>query len=861
MLSTPRGEKRSSSYPYVVPTGLAPAPIISPANSSHSSIYHASPQFLYEELEPGLKHDFSRAMEDLVSRHNDQATTGHAQDYDLTDPFIVHKDEFHSGTPLRKRYPSPQPLKHHQHCSTHSRTSPLGRGPLEDSIARLVMSPSEFSEAHVSPVKVEVDNDVNRVPPRSLIIDKATPRTPGSPRTPPRAGSTSCTPALEDSASRTPSPAFGGEIDRIRQRRTALQETRTAESEKHRPEYLTRIKRARDNADHEGARREREDAIPGLGVTISPSRGRRLKLYQPVAVPHDAVLNASVEMGETEEPQTPPPLDSVAAGLAPSWQPLVPAMSLRAIDWRTPGRGRSPLLIWTKQDQLKKQRRLEAFAAREASGKGKHLKPAEVVGQGRVVIDVTSRESRELAEAGVLQFPSVSDMDTVESKELPMQNGHGAEWPDKEYPWSVKEQERDDLEEAERRQRLVWIERFLDRESESEDEDSECVAGPSNWNLLPDAASPTRPQRSHTKSVSLISDAKRAGNGRHMSFGAVTADAREVLLSKKYVRAVAERALKRKAAEEEEGVVMCICQGADDGRPMVRCDECRTWYHLVCMDIHDESELGDEWYCWKCLPSGEDPPLPPSSEPTFAPAMPESPPRAGVGDQPFYLSALQPSPMPASPVANRKRDRSPRRSRLPHTLGDPGDPVRGGPSTPYQPQSTESRLYSTPKFYDEYAMDDHAPFDPTSTPSRGLKFPNPVPITPRRSHAWASVQPLLWTTPSGPSRTPVQGPSSSHSLAYSLSTLEDSVGPLTSSPWHTDESPTRRPHKRGDSSWPYPTSRRLFDSPLGVRSGVSRSYLKGVEESPTTQQFRGRDGDLGELSSRSDRGKSPPHHD
>lgn len=71
---------------------------------------------------------------------------------------------------------------------------------------------------------------------------------------------------------------------------------------------------------------------------------------------------------------------------------------MHAIDWRSPRRGGSSPVAWTEDDERKKQKRLQAFAALEPSSKGRRLKPAEVVGQGRVIIDVTSEETRKLAE-------------------------------------------------------------------------------------------------------------------------------------------------------------------------------------------------------------------------------------------------------------------------------------------------------------------------------------------------------------------------------------------------------------------------------------------------------------------------------
>ncbi|KAF8472417.1 hypothetical protein JB92DRAFT_3053874 [Gautieria morchelliformis] len=854
ILATPKFRRRSSSQTHSVPTSLAPAPIISPANSSHSTKYHASPVFEKDESQSSRTYHFPRGMAALAPEHDVQVGVRDHGHYDLDDPFIVRAGEGRGEALSRQQYPSPPPKKPLQHFAAHASafqnaTEQKHKGSSENSIAKHITFPSESSDSPSfgSPVKIEVDDRAFDIPIEPSVTHTVYGGTLS--RTPPRVASGGAsvlkahTPTLENTVLRTPQHLSRGEIGRIRQGQAALEEICLSESEKRRPDYLMRIKRAREAGDEEAAETERENALPGLGVTISPFRGRRLKLYQPVAIPGKVI---SEEPGagtdEAAEPKTPPPISTVPKGSVPSWQSTVPAMSLRAIDWHTP-RGPSSPVARTEENEHKKQKRLLAFAAPAPSGKGHRLKPAEIAGQGRVIIDVTSEESRKLAEAGVLRLFETPGTDSVEEAELSLSTGHGAEWPDKEYPWSVQERQRDEYETARRRQRLTWIERFFDRESESEDEEKQCVAGPSTWNQPIDQGSFTRAQRGYGQSISVNAapNSKRSRGARQISFNAANTDAREVLMSKKHVRTVLERLRKRKMAEEEDGVVMCICQGADDGRPMVRCDECRTWYHLICMDIHDESELGDEWYCWKCLPSAGDPSPAPPIEPTFAPVRPDSPPRAGVGDQPLYQSALQPSPMPASPIAQR-RDLSPtRRSRLPHALGD-SDPVRGGPSTPYLGRTADSRLYSPPKLYDEYRTDDHVPFDPTSTPSRGLKFPNPVPVTPRRQqHPWTPAPSLSWTT-HGPPRTPQfvsqSGSSSARSLAHSLSTSEDSVGPLTS-PWPADDSPTRKPARGTDPIWPYTTSRRVLDSPLAVQSADRRPFPLGADESPTPRHFYG----------------------
>ena len=86
----------------------------------------------------------------------------------------------------------------------------------------------------------------------------------------------------------------------------------------------------------------------------------------------------------------------------------------------------------------------------------------------------------------------------------------------------------------------------------------------------------------------------------------VPADARAALLSKRSVRAVAaRRRLHVKPFADSDGEeILCICRGKDDGRELVQCDDCRTWYHLECLGIKDIADLGreeDPWYCHNCI--------------------------------------------------------------------------------------------------------------------------------------------------------------------------------------------------------------------------------------------------------------------
>jgi len=53
-------------------------------------------------------------------------------------------------------------------------------------------------------------------------------------------------------------------------------------------------------------------------------------------------------------------------------------------------------------------------------------------------------------------------------------------------------------------------------------------------------------------------------------------------------------------AEDEEGVIMCVCGTKDDEGAMVQCDKCEVWLHLECLDL-TEDEVPEEYFCPSCL--------------------------------------------------------------------------------------------------------------------------------------------------------------------------------------------------------------------------------------------------------------------
>jgi hypothetical protein len=81
-----------------------------------------------------------------------------------------------------------------------------------------------------------------------------------------------------------PNASSGGEIGRIRLQMLEDGMAHFQETESRRPEYLKRTKRSLLDSDPTVDPvldlEERESVLPGVGITVSPMKGRRLKLFQ-----------------------------------------------------------------------------------------------------------------------------------------------------------------------------------------------------------------------------------------------------------------------------------------------------------------------------------------------------------------------------------------------------------------------------------------------------------------------------------------------------------------------------------------------------------------------------------------------------
>lgn len=480
--------------------------------------------------------------------------------------------------------------------------------------------------------------------------------------------------------------------------------------------------------------------------------------------------------------------------------------------------------------ELRKRKRLAAFKECAEVGSTR-LYAVEVEGKGRVLLDVPAEP---LTTLEPLPPPNKKKGNRKKKKEMAESSGsglggvsvrnievEGPNWPDAEFPWRLRTEERVMKAKEEEKERLKWIERFLDRDTDDEDEGDQAEALPGIVLGQTYEDPPTPNRRGRGKMVPLKANPHATTRRRRAFFPSDPADAKAALLSKKSVRALSYRNQRRRAREgwdddsDEEGI--CFCDRQDDDSDLVQCDACQRWYHLRCIGIRNIADLGNEedpWYCDRCESWTPTPEPVLLSEPTFVPTDEETKPTR-IHEGPFFHSSLPDSPM--TPWAASRPPRTPTRG---GGLGPGPSPStswtdlnRTGPSTPHFP-SRDVRVNTTPGLMDSMNGVEESPFDPTSTPSRGIKFSGPF-ATPKHN-MWSSRVPGLFQTPSRPSARSVNKLLVGSS---SLSALDESGG-VSFSPQRTaysyDDTPIRRTMSSDAPTIVLPV-RRLLDSPLASR--------------------------------------------
>ncbi|KAF5361693.1 hypothetical protein D9758_007324 [Tetrapyrgos nigripes] len=646
--------------------------------------------------------------------------------------------------------------------------------------------------------------------------------------------------------------AAGGEIERIRQ---AIQAEQDA-LENRRPDYLRRTKRTLSEADPtafvEDDRARDAHRFGTVGIADSPAKGRRITLFQETSEEsfEESLMAGGYGLYRTAEwVRQPQPIAIHAPG-------ATGASNVTArLEEAQPEEAPPP----PTEKELRKQKRLAAFRSDSAASLSK-LYPVELEGKGRVLLDVPNDQAAEefYVVGGKRRLPGSkrkkkSELTAKEKRALAA--AAAAEdslmkpnWPDTEFPWRLRTEERAEQAKAEEEERLKWIERFLDRDTDEDDDDGESgsigrAPREEDDDVIPSTQvgvvydvddEPPRPFRGgRGKMVPLAGDPddeEPRVRRRNAFFPSDPADARAALLSKRSVRALSYRQYRRQRkedADEDDEELLCVCRGRDDGRQLVQCDSCKMWYHLECIGITSIAELGreeDPWYCLQCVTDDEDVEsgskanAMPAIEPTFAPTEPRL--IRPAADQSLFSSpSLEDSP-PAWNSSPSRALQTPTRSRVGNrdTEFSSGSTAyttassRGYPTTPRRRTHGPVFAQSTPGAADGY---DESSFDPTSTPSRGIKFGGAQFTTPKNMFSSRSFH-----TPSRPS---IRGPPGSAFGApgFLSSALDDRGNDY--SPYGRmigyDDSPIRRARSTEGHK-----ARRIFEPSASSRDLGSDPY-------------------------------------
>ncbi|KAH8101621.1 scaffold protein Nfu/NifU N terminal-domain-containing protein [Cristinia sonorae] len=610
-------------------------------------------------------------------------------------------------------------------------------------------NPSGYLLAHAPALRREVSPPL-RSTLSSPFVDRSKQHTPSHTRSQSHLSSPDLSPMLVDdvfspgpSAASTskstplkapvPTRPAGSEMSRIRLQLAAEKAAHRDWSEARRSDYLKQTKRPsadlEDGYDTDDALVLDGKSTANMGVLESPVKGRRIGLFQETS--EESFEESLLASGYTPygdrpaytEAQT-PPTAAIGKARATLSQPTMEWLQHETPAQKSPPMGRtgrghrkhpgerppSP----TESPTLKKR------GAAAASG-GRKKKSA------RATPNIPAKKVGKLLPV---------DESLPRSEEISKPN-----WLDTEFPWSTRAQERRERDQREHEEKMKCIERFLDRASDEESDDEDQSLG---LTIHEEDDGPTTLRTGRGKMVPLKAnpDAHSRDPQERVMLPSDPADARAALLSKRSVRALAFRRRRREADSEiqiGEDEEVCVCKGMDDGRELVQCDDCHTWYHLECIGIRSIQELGreeDPWYCEDCL-GAEILAYEPASEPTF---VPTDKPLSRNHRNPLMSSsssALSPfpswsmdAPIPRTPV----HVRDVRSTFSSSSWAGSSSPSRGGPSTPGS--SHTIRAYRTPTIFDPSDETSYALSTPSRLPQRG----DGLFSTPKMSSA------SLWST-------------------------------------------------------------------------------------------------------------------
>ncbi|WWC97139.1 hypothetical protein V866_004018 [Kwoniella sp. B9012] len=366
-------------------------------------------------------------------------------------------------------------------------------------------------------------------------------------------------------------------------------------------------------------------------------------------------------------------------------------------------------------------------------------------------------ETRTEDEEGWIERPIASSSKTV-LKPL---------WPDEEAPWALAGGSRKARLKREETEKATLLRRYLETASDDSGSDEEGLMTMYTTHGKGKGKSVSRLMSSSSSSTTGSSSDRRRG----FSPDGADASARSALLISLRNRAIPVL---------PAGIVACVCgtNNTNSMGSMISCAACKTWHHIMCCGIEDESKIGSNWWCSNCENSSRSIMHSPSNR-QDSHSTPRSrysqlaDPRSSAVKSDIGHIALAPSPMFTAGVSHGIPST---RTPLSRVVSSPKRPERARmlsygsadmwsftednnqpPSTPAPIIGGSSDRYSTPRI-------DDAPFDVTSTPSRHLDFnfgqPSLFSLTPLGGRSRVPSSMLV-------DNTPIRGISVARNISFS----------------------------------------------------------------------------------------------
>ncbi|WWC85744.1 uncharacterized protein L201_000610 [Kwoniella dendrophila CBS 6074] len=172
-------------------------------------------------------------------------------------------------------------------------------------------------------------------------------------------------------------------------------------------------------------------------------------------------------------------------------------------------------------------------------------------------------------------------------------------WPDEEAPWALAGGSKKERLRREENEKATLLKRYLETASDDSGSDEEGLMtmyttyGKGKGKSISRLVSSSTSSSTGTSTDQDRDSTNRGGRSKNVSPDGSNANARSALII-----SLRNRVLPLLPA----GVVACVCgtNNTNGMGSMISCAACKTWHHIICCGIEDESKIGPNWWCTSC---------------------------------------------------------------------------------------------------------------------------------------------------------------------------------------------------------------------------------------------------------------------